>query len=92
MTNMNGAVPTPAPFVGLRPFGTADATWFFGRERETAVLVRKIRNNRFTAVVGASGSGKSSCGLQAREQKLQSASGDRRATVAVGLIAGHYET
>ena len=50
----------PAPFVGLRPFDLGDAHWFFGREREVARLTRKIRAGPFTAVVGASGSGKSS--------------------------------
>ena len=48
------------PFVGLRPFDSADHQWFHGRDREIATLLRKVRNNRFTAVVGASGSGKSS--------------------------------
>ncbi len=55
---------TPAaatvPFVGLRPFDTGDAAWFFGRDREKAALTRKLRGSRFTAVVGPSGSGKSS--------------------------------
>ena len=58
-----GAVSEPAPrapFVGLRPFDLADAAWFFGREREVARLTRKVRASPFTAVVGASGSGKSS--------------------------------
>ncbi|HBZ30896.1 MAG TPA: hypothetical protein DEO56_09945, partial [Nitrosomonas nitrosa] len=48
------------PFVGLRPFDIADHRWFHGRDREIATLLRKVRNNRFAAVVGASGSGKSS--------------------------------
>jgi tetratricopeptide (TPR) repeat protein len=48
------------PFVGLRAFDAADAAWFFGRERETAALTLKLRASRFTAVVGPSGSGKSS--------------------------------
>jgi tetratricopeptide (TPR) repeat protein len=52
--------PTTVPFVGLRPFDTADAAWFFGRDRETAALTRKLRASRFSAVVGPSGSGKSS--------------------------------
>lgn len=38
----------------------ADHVWFRGREQEIATLLRKVRDNRFTAVVGASGSGKSS--------------------------------
>ncbi|MCB1949396.1 ATP-binding protein, partial [Nitrosomonas sp.] len=54
------AVNALIPFVGLRPFDSADHRWFHGRDREIAALLRKVRNNRFTAVVGASGSGKSS--------------------------------
>ena len=46
--------------MGLRPFHTNDAAWFFGRGREAAVLTQKLRNAAFTAVVGPSGSGKSS--------------------------------
>jgi cell division protein FtsB len=49
-----------APFVGLRPFDRRDAELFFGRDREIAALKRKLHNARFTAVVGSSGSGKSS--------------------------------
>ena len=52
--------PSGAPFVGLRPFDTSDSKWFSGRGREAAALTKKIRNFRFTAVVGPSGSGKSS--------------------------------
>jgi WD40 repeat protein/energy-coupling factor transporter ATP-binding protein EcfA2 len=48
------------PYVGLATFGPQDAHRFFGRER----LVEKIRSSlsehRFLAVLGASGSGKSS--------------------------------
>jgi hypothetical protein len=54
------ATSTTVPFVGLRPFNTEDALWFFGRDRETAALTRRLRANRFTAVVGPSGAGKSS--------------------------------
>lgn len=48
------------PFVGLRPFDVDDHRWFHGRDHEITTLLRKVRGNRFTAVVGASGSGKSS--------------------------------
>ncbi|SDW11541.1 WD40 repeat domain-containing protein [Nitrosomonas communis] len=51
---------TRLPFVGLRPFEMADHHWFRGRDQEIATLLHKVRGNRFTAVVGASGSGKSS--------------------------------
>ena len=38
----------------------ADADRFFGREKLTAELVAYLKDHRFLAVVGASGSGKSS--------------------------------
>ena len=51
-----------SPFPGLRPFTHEDASIFFGRSRETADLINKLRDpaKRFVTVVGASGSGKSS--------------------------------
>jgi len=50
------------PFPGLRPLGPDDASIFFGRERETDELISLIADssNCFTAIIGASGSGKSS--------------------------------
>ena len=48
------------PYRGLSPFEEDDAPLFFGREREAALLVEKLRDARFLAVLGASGSGKSS--------------------------------
>ncbi|WP_291854464.1 SUMF1/EgtB/PvdO family nonheme iron enzyme [Accumulibacter sp.] len=50
-----------SPFPGLRAFTPDDAPIFFGRARETDELVRRLAVGcRFLAVVGASGSGKSS--------------------------------
>ena len=49
-----------APFKGLRYFDESDASLFYGRERITADLVRHLNRYPFLAVVGASGSGKSS--------------------------------
>src|SRR6476646_8311787 len=54
------------PFPGLRPFKSDEDHLFFGRERQTDELLRRLRLNRFVAVVGVSGCGKSSlvqCGL-----------------------------
>ncbi len=54
------------PFPGLRPFKSDEAFLFFGREKQTDELLRRLRVNRFLAVIGSSGSGKSSlvrCGL-----------------------------
>ena len=55
------------PFPGLRPFGFADRSFFFGRERQAFALYRLVEGGRFIAVIGGSGSGKSSlvlAGLQ----------------------------
>jgi WD40 repeat protein/DNA-binding SARP family transcriptional activator len=48
------------PFKGLQYFDVDDVHLFFGREELTARLVEHLRQHRFLAVVGASGSGKSS--------------------------------
>ena len=48
------------PFPGLRPFAYPDHEYFFGREDQTYALYRLIDRSRFVAVVGSSGSGKSS--------------------------------
>src|SRR5210317_1023899 len=54
------------PFPGLRPFGFEESHLFFGREGQSDEILLKLAQNRFAAVIGASGSGKSSlmyCGL-----------------------------
>ena len=48
------------PYKGLRPFQEADALDFFGRETLTAQMLKQIDKSRFLAVIGPSGSGKSS--------------------------------
>lgn len=48
------------PYRGLEPFNEEHAEYFFGREHLTDQLVDKLRTGNFIAVVGASGSGKSS--------------------------------
>src|SRR5688572_1551169 len=58
--------PGPAPYKGLLFFNEEDAALFFGRETLTTQLVGQITelatgaSTRFLAIVGASGSGKSS--------------------------------
>lgn len=54
------------PFPGLRSFSTDDSHLFFGREGQIDEILEKLARNRFVAVMGYSGSGKSSlmfCGL-----------------------------
>ncbi len=50
----------PAPYVGLRPFEFDEASLFYGRGEHIAEIVRTLRKGYFLAVVGSSGSGKSS--------------------------------
>ncbi|MBV7333587.1 hypothetical protein KFU94_36210 [Chloroflexi bacterium TSY] len=52
--------PGHPPYKGLHYFDVADADLFFGREALTAKLIAALDEQRFLAVVGASGSGKSS--------------------------------
>ncbi|MCB0106098.1 MAG: DUF4062 domain-containing protein, partial [Caldilineaceae bacterium] len=55
-----GQVVGDPPYKGMQSYDTNDAPLFFGREALTAELVAYLRDRRFLAVVGASGSGKSS--------------------------------
>ncbi|HEX8290559.1 MAG TPA: hypothetical protein VF570_02310, partial [Pyrinomonadaceae bacterium] len=48
------------PFPGLRPFEAGESHLFFGRDGQSRELVRRLGLTRFLAVVGTSGSGKSS--------------------------------
>ncbi|MBU3537272.1 ATP-binding protein, partial [Alkalihalobacillus clausii] len=48
------------PFVGLESFGADQAHLYFGREREAAELLERLRSFGLVVVVGDSGSGKSS--------------------------------
>jgi WD40 repeat protein/energy-coupling factor transporter ATP-binding protein EcfA2 len=48
------------PFPGFRSYEVDEDYLFFGREEAIDELLRKLRQHRFVAVVGASGSGKSS--------------------------------
>jgi uncharacterized protein YjbI with pentapeptide repeats len=48
------------PYKGLRYFDIVDADYFFGREDLINQLVDRVRQDNFLAILGASGSGKSS--------------------------------
>jgi tetratricopeptide (TPR) repeat protein len=60
MKALSGELSNARPFPGLRPFGYLDHYFFFGREEQIYSLYRLIDATRFVAVVGSSGSGKSS--------------------------------
>ena len=48
------------PYPGLRPFERTEAKLFFGRADQLNRMLARLEENRFLAVVGSSGSGKSS--------------------------------
>ncbi|MDQ2825491.1 MAG: toll/interleukin-1 receptor domain-containing protein, partial [Actinomycetota bacterium] len=52
--------PDASPYRGLLSFEEDHAEFFFGREDDTARVLQMLRESRFAAVMGASGSGKSS--------------------------------
>ena len=51
---------TICPYRGLEPFREEDKEFYCGREGASAELAARVREHSFVAVVGASGSGKSS--------------------------------
>ncbi|SFL94875.1 nSTAND1 domain-containing NTPase [Nitrosomonas communis] len=66
------------PYIGLRAFTEDEAVLFFGREPEINALFDKIITGRFLAVIGASGSGKSSlvrAGLLPRLRQTENSRG-----------------
>jgi len=57
---LSGTDPQTVPYRGLEPFGEQDAALFFGRDDAVRRIGERLREGRFLAVVGASGSGKTS--------------------------------
>ncbi|HIK14158.1 MAG TPA: caspase family protein [Leptolyngbyaceae cyanobacterium M33_DOE_097] len=53
-------LPEVCPYRGLEYFDEAHADYFFGRENLTDQLIEKLRSHNFLAILGASGSGKTS--------------------------------
>jgi WD40 repeat protein/energy-coupling factor transporter ATP-binding protein EcfA2 len=59
------------PYLGLRTFGPNKHLFFFGRELLIDDMVEKLKYNRFLAIAGPSGSGKSSVALAGLIPQLQ---------------------
>ena len=60
-----------SPFPGLRPFQPGDSGYFYGRDLEADEVVARLRSKRFVAVIGGSGSGKSSLVLAGAIPRLR---------------------
>jgi hypothetical protein len=80
----------PCPYRGLAAFGEADRDFFFGRERLLNDMVERLRDgDRLLAIVGSSGSGKSSVVLAGLLPRLKAGAlpgseGWRYATIVPG--------
>ena len=66
---MSSVPPQVNPFPGLRPFTQEEDYLFFGREEQTLELLQRLGSNRFVAVVGTSGSGRTSDPKQNRRKQ-----------------------
>lgn len=72
------------PWVGLRAFKLSEAQYFHGRDNEVSEMLAMLEKHNFLAVVGASGTGKSSlvrAGLIPAFQNKQSHHGFRLRTL-----------
>jgi DNA-binding SARP family transcriptional activator/basic membrane lipoprotein Med (substrate-binding protein (PBP1-ABC) superfamily) len=82
------AVEARNPFKGLRPFGEEDAADFFGREALVARLLEAVEGeHRLVALVGPSGSGKSSVLHAGFIPALRAAGGDSAGTADRSVVA-----
>ena len=80
------------PYPGLRPFESTENHLFFGRDGQSNELLRRLRQTRFLAVVGSSGSGKSSlvrAGLLPDLQSGMMAGGSTQWRIALFRPAGN---
>jgi energy-coupling factor transporter ATP-binding protein EcfA2 len=78
-----GPVP-PCPYPGLAYFGPNDTSRFFGREQAIKALQLAVAKRSFTALVGASGSGKSSVVLAGLAPQLEAQGGWRTTYFRIG--------
>ncbi|MGI5452407.1 hypothetical protein ACQEWB_04325 [Streptomyces sp. CA-249302] len=78
----------PPPYRGLARFEPADSALFFGRDRLVGELLELVREHRFAAVFGPSGSGKSSLLRAGLIPALQAAEGAERPAVVRVLTPG----
>jgi uncharacterized protein YjbI with pentapeptide repeats len=80
------------PYKGLRYFDIVDADYFFGREDLINQLLDRVRQDNFLAILGASGSGKSSvlrAGLIYELMQGQRLSGSRHWSLKIIVPTAH---
>jgi uncharacterized protein YjbI with pentapeptide repeats len=91
-TPPNASHSDQCPYKGLRYFDIADADYFFGREDLINQLIDRVRQDNFLAILGASGSGKSSvlrAGLSYELMQGQRLSGSRHWSLKIIVPTAH---
>jgi uncharacterized protein YjbI with pentapeptide repeats len=91
-TPSNASHSDQCPYKGLRYFDIADADYFFGREDLINQLIDRVRQDNFLAILGASGSGKSSvlrAGLSYELMQGQRLSGSRHWSLKIIVPTAH---
>src|SRR6516162_11762768 len=83
-TDATGESIPPCPYPGLAYFEPRDADLFFARDVAVARLVEAVGRQSLTALVGASGSGKSSVVLAGLAPRLHGAGGRRFSHFRIG--------
>jgi Novel STAND NTPase 1 len=83
-TDAAGEPIPPCPYPGLAYFGPGDADLFFGRDAAITRLAEAVGRQSLTALVGASGSGKSSVVLAGLAPRLHGAGGWRFSHFRIG--------
>src|SRR5947207_2371563 len=78
----------PCPYPGLAYFGPGDADLFFGRDAAIDRLAEAVGRRSLTALVGASGSGKSSVVLAGLAPHLHGVGGWRFSHFRIGTEPG----
>ena len=77
-----------SPYVGLAPFGEADADRFFGRDAERKRIIANLQASRFTLLYARSGVGKSSLLRAGVVARLAAMPGSRLAQFIFGSWSG----
>ena len=77
-----------SPYVGLAPFGEADADRFFGRDAERKRIIANLQASRFTLLYARSGVGKSSLLRAGVVARLAAMPGSRLAPFIFGSWSG----
>jgi WD40 repeat protein len=83
-----GEIP-PCPYPGLAYFGPQDSAVFFGRDAAIGQLEAAVARRTFTALVGASGTGKSSVVLAGLAPRLHAQGGWRFSHFRIGTELEH---